>query len=84
MVAGLAKRKVLVLDYYDMGGMWACLRPESEEQIRREFPQFTALKETPNFTMWEKLALVAEQRTLEIDYRNDRFLKALRKERRSR
>jgi hypothetical protein len=84
VVAVLVKRKVLVLDDYDMGGVWACLWPESEEQIRREFPQFTALKETPNFTTWEKLALVAEQRTLDIDDRNDRFLKALRQERRSR
>ncbi len=67
MVVVSGKRKFLVLYGYGMGGLWAYLRAESEDQIRREYPELKVIRECPPWMTEELQTHIEENMTFDID-----------------
>ncbi len=67
------KQRFLVADDFGMGGVWAYLWAESEDEIRRNYPALQIVNETPD---WLKRgdAKVSE---LDVDDDSDERLAAL-------
>jgi hypothetical protein len=67
MVAETQKRKFLVLYDYGMGGLWAYLWSESEDRIKREYPELKNVPEPPLWMTEEVRARIEERWTFDIE-----------------
>ncbi len=64
------KRGYLVLHDYGMGGIWAYVLAESEDRVRREFPDFKVVPEPPSWMTEQVLSDVKKRLTLDVDDAN--------------
>ena len=73
------KREYLVLYDYGMGGVWANLTAENEDQIRERFPQLQVVTERPSWWTTQVEARTRERMTMDVDDESHPFLAALRR-----
>ncbi len=67
MVAETQKRKFLVMEDYGMGGIWAYVLAESEEQIQNKFLEVEVFAKPPARWTKEKLARIESEGLLDIE-----------------
>ncbi len=82
MVVVSAKWNSLVAYDYGMGGIWAYLWAESDEQIRNKFSEVEVFAEPPAWWAKEKLAHIESEGVLDIENVSpESFAKALLEDR---
>jgi hypothetical protein len=75
------KKGFLVVYDYETGGVWLFLLAESEEDIRRSFPELKIVVDKPRWLTAEREQRIRERMTIDIDDVDDSFLSALIRDR---
>lgn len=71
------KQRFLVNYDYGMGGVWAFLFAESEEQIRRRFPELTVVHDPPDWLDERERKVLEDNLTVDIDDESAPILREL-------
>lgn len=63
----MSRKEFLVLYDYGQGGLWACIRADTAQQIRDRHPQLQVFEETPSFLSADMLADLQRKPAVDID-----------------
>ena len=74
---GPMKQKFLVNYEYGMGGVWALVMANSEEQISERFPELTVVHDRPAWLTEDEARRIEETLTMDIDDADAPVLKEL-------
>lgn len=77
----MSKREFLVASDYGMGGSWAFLLAESEEEVRARFPELTIVTKRPQWMDDAEEQNLRARMTVDIDDESHPFLAMLIEER---